>query len=691
MGLVSRIPRFALPPAIELDRLGAIVASSTHRVIAFDVFDTLVGRRIVPEHVKVLAADRLTRRLGLKTIDARGLYLLRREVEAELGRRRFEAFREYDFRFVEMVQGVFARLLAQAHLRPTLDKGQFYQVMLACELAVERAVLEPTEPVCAAFQSAQRSGRKVVLISDFYLPAQRVRELLQPSGIVPEPDSVFVSCDLRASKRSGRLYDVVCSRLGVTSAEILMVGDNPRSDGTQARAKGMDAVRVSDVERRAFYRSPGASVVSRRSRNARLRQIMSASRCRPHAALCAAVPALLGFVAKLYTEARHRRLRHLFFLSSEGELLRTMFEVYQDALDLTNAERIEAHHLLLSRRSTYAASLGALDEERFEALARTYGQTSLGDFLRSLGFEDRVIALVAADLELEPGATLDVSDECGVLARLRRSTIFRSQYEAHRLGRRAKLRAYLEQFGVPFEGLPLVLVDVGWKGSIQDFLREALPRHFEILGYYFGLIDVGQPVDAKVGLTFSNVPAPSAYYRTYNENRSLLELLLRSRRGSARDLDKQPDGSMAAVLDEADEPMGQIGIGRLQQEALALFAELCEARNRFVIPSSEWDAFAAAEFARIAFRPWTPEAGALATLTHRENFGRFGTTHFMHEPAPTLGRKWLFCSRLLRAPASALNGTHWPAHSIYLHTNRLGAWTYGAWRRLQDQNSAPSG
>ena len=249
--------------------------------------------------------------------------------------------------------------------------------------------------------------------------------------------------------------------------------------------------------------------------------------------LRAIVPSLYLFIERLYSTARRSGLRDLCFLAREGEPLRTMFDIYQDSLGCSDSERIRTHYLLVSRRSCYAPSLRSLENESFEGIFRYYSRMSVRDFLQSLGFRSEQIELLNAEITTNFDDAIDNFRTSDVFNRLRKSSLFRRYYEEHRHAQRAHLQAYINGLGIPFGEHPLVLVDVGWKGSIQDYLRAAIPSEVQIRGYYFGLLNVGQPLDDKTGLVLTNVPHLSPFYRTYSENRTLFELLLCADHGSA--------------------------------------------------------------------------------------------------------------------------------------------------------------
>jgi predicted HAD superfamily hydrolase len=662
------------------------IAGSPHSHVAFDIFDTLVTRTVAPEQVKLLASDRLCRILGWSTIDGEDLFEMRQAAERDLCQRTFAHHQELEFRFNDLADEMLERLIARALPLTGNDRARLRTLMLDCELAVERSVLRPIPRTIEALDLARRRGKTIIFISDFYLSEPSVARLLEPFVSFASSDALFVSCDRAASKRSGRLFPTVCAALDVSPSDLLMVGDNFHSDYTQARANGIDAVLVDDPGRTAYYKSAAANPADRREARAHLSDVLSESTLPESRNLRAVVPSLYLFIEKLYAHARRSGFHDLCFLAREGEPLRRMFDIYQSALGCPDTERVRTHYLLVSRRSCYAPSLRSLDIETFEGLFRYYVRMSARDFLQSLGLSEDHIRLLSTEIDTDFDETIEDFPASKILTDLRKCALFRTIYDEHRGTQRANLRTYLGSFGIPLDKHPLVLVDVGWKGSIQDYLRAALPNEIRIEGCYFGLLNVGQPLADKSGLVFTNVPRVSQFYRTYSENRTLFELLLCADHGSALRYERREDDRIGVVLDEDADELDYIRdeLISMRDDVIAAFRAFCEARNRFCLAEAEITTFAAQVHARLVFRPWRSNARMLAAARHRENFGTYVTSRYSACTQFGLRDKWRFWRRLMRNPRATLLPSFWPSLTLFQHTNRLVTRLYAACRRSQD-------
>ena len=110
-----------------------------------------------------------------------------------------------------------------------LERGQ--QVLRQAELDVETALLFPNHALEMVCQGMREMGGKVIAISDMYLDAEFITQLIAtkfPNGL--PVDVVFSSGDRVVSKRSGLLFDEVAEELELDPTKCLHMGDSLESD-----------------------------------------------------------------------------------------------------------------------------------------------------------------------------------------------------------------------------------------------------------------------------------------------------------------------------------------------------------------------------------------------------------------------------------------------------------------------------
>lgn len=92
---------------------------------------------------------------------------------------------------------------------------------------------------------------------------------------------------------------------------------------------------------------------------------------------------------------------------------------------------------------------------------------------------------------------------------------------------------YLNSIGITSRTGKIVIVDVGWKGTMQDMLHTILPN-IQLMGYYIGTTEYAlqENNSIKKGLIFSYYPHKSLAYDCMNYNSFLQEQLLSANHGS---------------------------------------------------------------------------------------------------------------------------------------------------------------
>lgn len=83
--------------------------------------------------------------------------------------------------------------------------------------------------------------KKVILVSDMYFQGDRITEILRKCDISGY-EKLYVSCDLSATKRSGKLFKEVLSDLNISSESLIHIGNDYMADYVCAKRCGIHAV-----------------------------------------------------------------------------------------------------------------------------------------------------------------------------------------------------------------------------------------------------------------------------------------------------------------------------------------------------------------------------------------------------------------------------------------------------------------
>jgi len=222
-------------------------------------------------------------------------------------------------------------------------------------------------------------------------------------------------------------------------------------------------------------------------------------------------PVLTAFVAWVLADARRRRIKKLYFVSRDGQILLLI------ASELRRDGDPECQYLYGSRQAWFLPSTQTLDEDSLHwAWMNTVSRTGI-DILRCLEINDEQILTILAQ-EGFSKETLDRSFDDKELQRFKK--LIRTEPIASILlkkvkDRRKLLLEYLSQEGC-FDGESWALVDIGWELNCQKALNQILKSidfAQTLTGYYFGVSHRHMPL-SQVGNAYPFIAHTSTALRS---------------------------------------------------------------------------------------------------------------------------------------------------------------------------------
>ena len=185
--------------------------------VSFDIFDTLIMRKtLLPQDVFAIAEQKLA---------GQGCFC-----DFVLNRKRAILENTTANPNINEIYDHFAKI-------SDLSVSEC-QVLMQLELELERKVLVSRRTVVEALKRIHNMGKPVFLITDMYLPADIIEEILAGLGVT-DYDDLLVSCDYRTLKTEN-LFSVYRKKHPYN--RYLHIGDNLTSDIECAEKNGIDTV-----------------------------------------------------------------------------------------------------------------------------------------------------------------------------------------------------------------------------------------------------------------------------------------------------------------------------------------------------------------------------------------------------------------------------------------------------------------
>lgn len=332
MGKAKKAVKSFLDEKIGSKAPRSVQLPESARYVSFDIFDTLILRDVAgPTDV----FDLIGKKLGIT--DFR-----RKRTEAEQRARAEKNNGEVNiWEIYKCFDGVS---------ESDIEKYCAY------ELSAELSVCHPN-PALRDFYRKCLVKKKIVLVSDMYLPAEMMVKILEKCKISGY-DKLYISCDVGVSKRDGGLYRYVAKDLGINEKELVHIGNDIMSDFLCARKLG---VRTLKIRTRAenMYLGKVSARQSRKSRKfADIYRLINTSTnsskrfqdfyyrfgYENFGIL------LWGFTNWLMKELRANGIEQTIFLARDGYILKQAYDL------MGFSSEIPSRYLEMSRRSIRTSS-----------------------------------------------------------------------------------------------------------------------------------------------------------------------------------------------------------------------------------------------------------------------------------------------------------------------------------------------
>lgn len=480
--------------------LDGFVSSITHNLekielITFDIWDTVLRRTCDPDEIKLRAA-RVFWLLCPRTnknhnqVTPTKIFWLRKDAERNV------ADEHYEYK----IDAVFQEWLK---LYGVDDQSLIHRLsgqILQSELLAERTATQPDATILDLLRAIE--GTRTLAISDFYHTSENLGSILEQHGLHSYFDRIYVSCDWMKTKRAGSLYDLVLHNENIQAEKIIHVGDNPHADHEKASEKGIKSYLYQNTaekkridELKLTFEDYLAGNPKRHYKNLLglldyTRHVSPSGDMASIADLAVAgkllSPVAVGFVLSCMQEAIRRQCPRIFFFAREGIFFKRIYEELV-SLDIFDLEQYPQPSILyVSRRATFAASLRQLSLDEMMRLWNMYSTQTITAMARSLNLDVEIVAGFARKHGIDPHASIQYPWQNESFKAFFHSNEFQGYAVPALTQQRGRLLQHLEEAGFqPEAAVDRVIVDIGWRGTIQDNISYLVKGH--VHGVYLAL------------------------------------------------------------------------------------------------------------------------------------------------------------------------------------------------------------
>jgi len=608
---------------ITPDQLLEINIDSYHS-FAFDIFGTIIYRRIPPETIKDLVSKYIAGYSNLK-IDYLKIRNLRFQSELEIGHKYLEQGLDPDNKYLDVVKLWLEKLQTEF---PT-SKFPDYKEIKSYEIEKENQSQYTLTPIINFLKYLKQKNKRIIFISDFYFDSKTIFKLLKHLKIDTYFNEGFSSSDFLLTKKSGRLYEKLIQLNKLDPKSTLMIGDNPHSDNTMANKFGINSYLLYDIEQRIQDKKVEIAENLRKQNSffesATMSEVISVEIKKiddyDYNLGLMLAPLYITFVEKIIDYCIKNEIYNIYFLSREGKIFLNLFNKIND--DPT----LKGNYLMASRKSTYLISIKDISRNEIDRIWKQYNNQTPQQLLKNLNLPMSLLKVFRRNGFIDD-EIIDQNYNYKKLNIILDDEEFQDKFIKCQNIQKKYFQQYCKSINLNNQK-KIAIVDIGWKGSIQDNLARIFPNteiHGLYLGYYKGHQETTTN-NHKIGVIV-DANTSDWYSKQLFQNGPLFEMSTTPNEGSC--IGYGPNGPVTKKYDS--EIKNYKNYFSKTQKAIYDYADIYKKyRNVIQIDPPISSYLPLDQVIRFIIYPNATEAKSFLRYSHVESFGIQETSKFTYK------------------------------------------------------------
>ena len=448
------------------------------KIISFDIWDTIIKRKCHPEETKLATARYIVLKYESKLKDKyKNIYeILKRrdEIEAKECKKNKEKGFDEECRILDVF-----KILEKEIFK---DELNIEDELLKEEIEAEKRVIFINPEILPIFEKYK--DLKMYCISDFYMSSESLKELLDYLKIPVKIEKIYSSADYLLNKRTGNLYKKAEEELKIKPEDHIHVGDNVYSDIEMAKSLGIETIKTTKQEF-DFVPEKGRKLGFDLSC---VKKDESSKENRLFNTGVDLAPLLYFYGYSIVEYAIKNKIPTVYYATREGETFIKIHELIKEnnpfGVEVPNCDIIE-----VSRMGTFSASLKEFSITELLRLWSQYREQSMKALFKTLAIDIKPYQkyMDKYDIDIEekiicPWFDIRVQELC-------LDEEFTKQVNNEIKRKKEEILEYFEKSkGIVNDDKPMFMVDIGWRGTIQDNLAYIFTNK-KIGGYYLTLYD----------------------------------------------------------------------------------------------------------------------------------------------------------------------------------------------------------
>lgn len=274
------------------------------------------------------------------------------------------------------------------------------QKIKSLEISLELDSVVPIKENIDKIKNLLLQNKKVILISDMYLPPEVIKQILYNADPILSTLKLYLSSELRYMKKNGELFKFVKSQEDVEYKNWVHIGDNSNSDYSQPNKLGINVilykyVDFEDYEKKLLkggFHNPAVQLLLGCTKNLRLNKFKNNDKANLGASLAA--PVLYPYISWLLNQSCSRSINRLYFIARDGYILKEI----TDTIIAQNKLNIKTFYTYGSRKAWRLSGLDINNEKLYKQFIDMFKYESKKIYSILNIDKDKLIEMLPSDL-----------------------------------------------------------------------------------------------------------------------------------------------------------------------------------------------------------------------------------------------------------------------------------------------------
>lgn len=453
-------------------------SSFQYKILSLDLWDTIIRRRCHPDEIKAMTAEYIYMRYGNyipdKTLRSLPLLNLRVQREKMLGARNRELGYDDEYELHDVINEWLKQAFNDANVITKEMIEDIYQYELNQELkhtSLDSGIINVIKSI---------SYDKLIIISDFYADSIFINQILKKVEFPFPITKSYISCEVRYNKRSSHLFEYVEKDMKVKPQEHLHVGDNAYSDVEVPMKMGISTLHYLPKEEhikrkkheQAFDRVSNSAILSYTDFPLNKWDLSIF---------------FMGFISWIGEYCLRNQIRKLYFFTREGEYYKQLYDIWREH-SRYGYKLPEPYILEVSRIATFLPSLREVSIKEMMRIWNQYSCQSMAAFFKSVRLDAAIGKSFTDKYNIEFEKELRYPWQLKEIQLLFDDEDFKRWFQGEIDTNKSLILDYCRNKGLELSNRERIgIVDIGWRGTIQDNLCYLFPNAF-IEGFYIGTV-----------------------------------------------------------------------------------------------------------------------------------------------------------------------------------------------------------